>query len=88
MDYYDLITNSLICNLNLFSFILSKKISLIGSRFMSSNSTYKTYLLTHGLDNGTAISLEFGPKTGNKYILNDTNQSLFKEFEFNVSIKD
>jgi len=62
-------------------------VSLIGPRFVSNNSTYKAYLLTNGLNKNSQVRVAFGPKGGQQTIIEDVDQSSFKEFNFNVSFE-
>ena len=77
---YDLCTISWLFFFLLFS---QQSISLIGSRFASSDSQYKAYLLKSEED--ADVSVEFGPKNGDKNVFNTLKQGFFEEFPFNVS---
>ncbi|KAL7011287.1 hypothetical protein ACKWTF_014215 [Chironomus riparius] len=66
----------------------SQSVSLIGSRFVSNNSTYKAYLLTNGLSDDSLVHVGFGPKGGDLMIVKDVDQSPLKELSFDVPSDD
>ncbi|XP_070504853.1 thioester-containing protein 1 allele R1-like [Chironomus tepperi] len=69
----------------LFSGCLSQSVSLIGSRYVSDNSTYKAYLITNNLDDDSSVNVAFGPKSGYQTTVKDVDRSQFKELNFDVT---
>ena len=59
--------------------------SLIGSRFLANNSTYKAYLLTNGLSDDSLVRVAFGSKGGQQMTIEDVGQNQLKELNFTVS---